>query len=67
MSPEAADATAAVLGAVRLGRVLDHDQAVPPRDRQDRIHVGRLPVQVHREDRLGALGDRRLEPGGIDA
>ncbi len=58
---EAADATALVLGAVRLAGILDHDQAVAARDLEDRIHVGRLAVQVHRDDGLGARGDRRLD------
>ena len=56
-----ADAPALVLGAVRLAGVLDHDQAVASRDRQDRIHVGRLAVEVHRHDRLGPRRDRRFD------
>jgi hypothetical protein len=30
---------------VRLGRVLDHDEAVPRRDLEDGIHVGGLPYR----------------------
>ena len=32
-------------------------------DVHDRIHVGRLSVQVHGDDRLGLRRDRGLEPG----
>jgi hypothetical protein len=36
---------------VRLCRILDHDQVAALRDFHDRIHVGRLAVQMHRHDR----------------
>ena len=49
-----------------LAGVLDHDQAVSPGDRDDRVHVGRLPVEVNRHDRLGARPDRVLDESGID-
>ena len=34
------------------------------RDREDRVHVGRLAVQVHRNDGLGSRRDRRLDLAG---
>ena len=40
-----------VLGAVRLAGILDDQQVVLAGEIQDRIHVGHLPVQVHRHDR----------------
>ena len=42
----------AVVGrAVRLRAVFDHRQVVAARDRQDRSGVGRLTVEMHRDDR----------------
>ncbi len=58
---EAAAAAALVLGAVGLRGVLDDDQAALPRDGEDRVHVGRLAVEVHRDDRLRARRDGGLE------
>jgi hypothetical protein len=49
-----------------LGRVLDHAQAVAPGDREDRVEIGRLAVEMHRQDRPRARRDRRLDPAGID-
>jgi hypothetical protein len=62
----AADAPAAVARAVRLRRILDDEQSVPARDRQNRIHVGRLTVQMYRQDRLRSRRDRRIELRGIE-
>ena len=69
---ERADAAAAVLGAVRLGGVLDERDPVRARHRQDRVHVGRVPVQVHDHDRLGPRRHRgrdglRIEVPGARA
>src|SRR5581483_5873450 len=47
---EGAGAAVAVAGAVGLGRVLEHEEAVALRDRADRVHVSHLTVQVDRED-----------------
>ncbi len=58
---DAARAPALVFGAVRLAGVLDDHQSMPAGDLQQRIHVGRLAVQADRNDRLGLVGDRRLE------
>src|SRR5437867_554620 len=40
-----------VLRTVRLAGVLDDDEVVLGRQLQDGVHVGHLPVQVHRDDR----------------
>ena len=55
MSPMLPDAAPVVLGAVRLARVLDDQQPVALRDLQDRIHVGRLAVEMDRHDGLRSL------------
>ena len=47
-------AQAFVERAVRLARILDDHQIVGARDGENRIHVGRLTVQVYGQDRLGA-------------
>jgi hypothetical protein len=57
-----AAAAPAILGTVCLRSVLDHREAPPLRDLENRIHVGRLAVQVHGDDRLRPGCDRRLEP-----
>jgi hypothetical protein len=46
-------------GAVRLRRVLDDVQFAIARHRQQRIHVGRLAVEVNRHQHLGSTGERR--------
>ena len=45
---------------MRLGAILDHPEPVLARDRHDRVHVRRLPVQVNRYDADGPRRDRRL-------
>src|SRR6266852_3712861 len=59
---EAADGPAIVLRAVCLSGVLNDEQFVSLRHREQRVHVGRLAVEVDRKDRFGARGDRRLDP-----
>ena len=51
---------------MRLRAILHHPELVPARDRHDRIHVGRLPVKMHRNDADGARRDRGLDRSGID-
>ncbi len=63
---EAAGAPAAIKGAVRLSRVLDHRQRMLCRDGGHCIHIGALPVEVHRDDRLRPRRDRGLDLAGID-
>ena len=41
-----------VFRAVRLRRVLDDDKSMAAGDVHDRVHVRRLPVEVHGQDRL---------------
>ena len=68
-----ARAAAAPFCAVRLRRVLDDNELVPARDGHDRIHVGHLPVKMHRQNDFRPGRDRCLDlrrvhrPGvGID-
>ncbi len=51
--------------AMRLRRVFDQQQLVPPGQRRQRRHVGQLAIQVHRHDRARAWSDRRLDAGWI--
>ena len=61
---EAADGRPAVLGAVRLGGVLDDAAGrAGAAMRADRVHVGRMAVQVHGDDRLGPRRDLRRDRG----
>ena len=62
---EGAGFAALVEGAVRLAGILDHRQAVPPGDLQDRVHVGRLPEKMDREDGLGPRRDGLLDQVGV--
>ena len=39
-----------------LGAILDHAQAVPRARLNDRVHIGRLAIEMHRDDRGGAPG-----------
>jgi hypothetical protein len=49
-------------GPVGLRRVREDGKPVPPRDLADRGRVGRVPVEVHGQDHLGARRDGGLEP-----
>ena len=51
---------------MRLCRVLQNLQPVLFGHRIQRVHVGRLPVEMHREDGLGAPGDSRGGALGVD-
>ncbi len=51
---------------MRLAAVFDDGQVVARRDARDRGHVGRLAVEVHRQDRAGARADALGNPIGID-
>jgi len=62
-----AAAEVALLGtAEALGAVFNHRQAMPIGNRIDRRKISRLPVQAHRNNRLGARADRLLELGWIE-
>src|SRR5437870_11055433 len=39
--------------------VLDDSQAMSLREPQNRLHIGRMAVEVDRDDRLGPKGDRK--------
>ncbi len=45
-------------GANRLCCIFDDRNAVTPAQREQRVHLGALPVDVHRHDRLRARRDR---------
>ncbi len=64
--PDGPGAAPLVPGAVGLAGVLDHRQAVPGGDLEDRVHVGRLAVQVDGHDRPGAWRDGRFDQSRID-
>ena len=57
---ERADGAAAVARAERVRAVLDHAEVVPPRDRDDLVHVTRQPPQVRGHDRDRSRGDARV-------
>ena len=58
--------TSLVFGSDGLGRILDHMDSPASGNGLDRIHVGALPEQVHRNDGLGLRRDRFLNPARID-
>ena len=49
---------------MRLAGVLDHDEIVPTRDLENRVHVRHEPVQVHRDDRARPRRNGFLEAAG---
>lgn len=49
-----------------LRGILDHRNAMPVGDRQDRIHIGQPTVQMHRDDGPGARRDGALDHGRVD-
>ena len=51
---------------MRLAAVLDEREAVPRREALEGRHIGRLPVQVHGENRAGARPDRPGHLLGIE-
>jgi len=51
---------------VRLRRVFDHDQIVPPRDRQNLVHVRRQPVDMHGHDGASPRRDAPIDLLRID-
>src|SRR6266496_2545368 len=63
---DAAYPTSLVFGSVCLSRILNHNQPVPPRHLQNRIHVCRLAVQMHWQDRPGASRNRPLDCSWIN-
>jgi len=61
-----ADAAPLVARAMGLGGILDHRKAVLTRQRKDRVKVGRLAVEVNRQDRLCRRSNGGGDAGGID-
>ena len=56
-----------VLRSVGFCGIFDHRQPVLIRQRQDRVHVHRMSVDVHRHDRAGTRGDLGFECTGVKA
>ena len=50
-----------IFRSMRLASIFDHGQAVAASRLHDRIHVGRLAIQMHRQDRLCPGSNRALE------
>lgn len=50
------------LGAMRLGRILDHGQTKFTGDVQDGVHVGEAAEEVDKHDGAGAAGDCGGDP-----
>ena len=63
---ERADDFALVFCAVRLGGVFDERQLVFAANRQDRIEVERMAVEMHRHDGLGARRDGAFDQLGVE-
>ena len=62
----AARASSLVFCANGLGRIFNHNQLVPARDVEDRIHVGAGSIKVHRHDHFRSQSDRRFNLRRID-
>jgi len=58
--PQRAGALVVITGPVRLGGVLDDRDAAAPADLQEGAQVGRLAVEVDREDRASPPRDLAL-------
>ena len=63
---ERAHGRPAVAGAVRLARVLDQHQPPLARELEQRVHVGRVAVEVDRQERLRARGERARDRRGVE-
>ena len=63
---EAARPPSLVSRAVGLRGILDHQQVVPPRDRQDGVEVDRQAVEMDRHDGARSRIDRCRESIGVD-
>ena len=51
---------------MRLCCVFDHLQAMSSGNGVDRVHISRLPVQMHGNDRFGLWGYRRFDQGWVN-
>ena len=66
-SAEASDAAPPVLRAMGFGRILDDGHAMRVGNFAQRIHIRRVPVKMHRHDRLGSWRQQRFHRCGIEA
>ena len=64
---EGAHLASAPFAAMGVRRVFQQRDAMLPRERRQLVEIGRSSAQMHRDDRLGILRDRRLRQFGIDA
>ena len=53
--------------AQRVGGVLDHRDAPRARERSQRVEIGGVPSEVHRQQRAGARRDRGLDRARVQA
>jgi hypothetical protein len=56
-----ARAAAFIFGAVRLSCIFDYHEAVPSRDLEDGIHVGRLTIEMYWDNGAGTRCDRLFD------
>src|SRR4051794_34674526 len=63
---ESAAMPIAIPRAEAAGGILDHPQAVAPRDIDDRVHVGAETEQVNRDDPHCSSRDLRLDLAWVD-
>src|ERR1700735_4802885 len=62
---DAARSPAFVLRPVRFCGIFNHNQAMAPRDLQDRVHVGCLSVEMDRQNHFRSRSNRRLDRSRI--
>jgi hypothetical protein len=63
--PDSAHALSVVLGSVRLRCVFDHYEIPPGGDLHDRVHIGRLAIEMNWHDRAGPRRDPGLDLADI--
>src|SRR5580704_4652030 len=63
---DTAEPAAVIVRARRLRTILDNAQSVATRYQRDRIHVGRLAIEMDWNDRLGPRRDGRFDQRRID-
>src|SRR5262249_26689254 len=54
-----------ISGDIRVAGVLDHDKTMPSSNTPNRIHVGRMSVEVYRNNRFGARRNRTFQLRGV--
>src|SRR3989344_8658543 len=64
--PQAARPLPIKLGTMGLTGILNHAQAIFPRQPPNRVHLGRMPEKMYRKDRFGPFGERFFYKFRID-